>query len=104
MNILIGTRRRTANIIAITVPINPVMTIGVLCSLSANFSAAAEVYPYPTAAPIEDISTIQPRAVLPKKGATNEITNVKIIAWAGVLYVGCSSPNHPGRTFSSDME
>jgi hypothetical protein len=85
-------------------PIIPEIIIPLFPSFLANFIADADVYPYPIAAPKEDMSTIHPRAVLPKNGAINEITITNKIAFCGVLYSAFSFPNHFGRTPSSDME
>ena len=53
-------------------------------SFLATANAAAEVYPYATAAPRFDTSTGQPVTVRPKKGIANETHITNSTAFAGV--------------------
>ena len=73
-------------------------------TFKANLNAAAEVYPYPIAAPRLAISTIHNKVFLPKKGAIHPIAITKIMAFFGVLYFGCKLPNHSGSIFSLATE
>ncbi|MBE7048372.1 MAG: hypothetical protein E7393_03245 [Ruminococcaceae bacterium] len=90
LSIGIGTSKSAANTNDKITPSNPMIIINFFFSFKANLNAARDVYPNPIAAPIDDISTIHPRAVLPTNGENKEITIINIIAFLGVLLFASS--------------